>query len=141
MSTPAAAPTVSTPTRGGRSWLCLIPFVLLVAAVVYFIAMPIVMQYSLGQQQAGEHDDGQQHRIGHRVPAAQRGKAQPGQPGEEGGGQRRERVARARGRARAGEPRAAAVGAGARGRCPATGCCCPAAGGPSGGCAAGGPGD
>ena len=33
MSTPAAAPTVSTPTRGGRSWLCLIPFVLLVAAV------------------------------------------------------------------------------------------------------------
>ncbi|MFL0503377.1 TspO/MBR family protein [Kocuria rhizophila] len=33
MSTPAAAPTVSTPTRGGRSWLSLIPFVLLVAAV------------------------------------------------------------------------------------------------------------
>lgn len=33
MSTPAAARTVSTPTRGGRSWLCLIPFVLLVAAV------------------------------------------------------------------------------------------------------------
>lgn len=33
MSTPAAARTVSTPTRGGRSWLSLIPFVLIVAAV------------------------------------------------------------------------------------------------------------